>query len=143
MTPILCLWGIISLSSKKKKKSYILCKLGYTLILEPHPIYSQKSVFTIVFTKALLTIFADITPILCFWVIILLYPFPANKNYLLCKLGYTLNSEAPPHIIVRKSLTYSVNWDIPLIVEPPPHIYHPKPVFTIVFTKTLHTFLLI
>ena len=41
-------------------------------------------------------IFADITPILCFWAIIPLSSKNQKKSYILCKCGYTLNSGAPP-----------------------------------------------
>ena len=118
MTPILCFWAIIPLSSNKK--SYILCKFGYTLNTGPPPIYiSSNTGIYYSFHQNDTNILAEMTPMLCFWAIIPLSSKNKNESYILCKLGYALNSRAPPHI------------------------YRHKPVFTIVLTKTLHTFLLI
>ena len=71
MTPILCFLGYYT-PFQQTKKSYILCKLGYTLNsgAPPPHIYRPKPVFTIVLTK-------------------------------LCKLGYTLILETHPIYIVR------------------------------------------
>ena len=60
------------------------------LIVEPHPIYRQKLVFTISVHQKRTHIVADMTPI--FYVLGLSYPFPAKTKkmcYIFSKLGYT------------------------------------------------------
>ena len=107
------------LSSKNKKK-----RLTYSVNWGPHigappHISSEIGVHYNSVHQNVTYIFADMTPILCFWAII---PLSSKKT--------------------KQSLTYSVNWENPSYWSPT-HIYRPKPVFTIVFTNTIHTFLLI
>ena len=107
MTPILCFRAIIPRSSKKKSVTYSV-NWGIPFIMEPYPIYRQKSVFIIVFIKTLHT-FLLIWHL--FYVHGLSYPFPANKKkcYIFCKLGYTLYNGALPNISPEIGVHYSVH----------------------------------
>ena len=131
MTPIACFRTIIPLSMKNLKKYYILCKFGYTpwndiisskyvnldipLEMTSSPQNISYSTFIISFAKKLNTVGLVWH---LFYLLRLVYPFQwkiKKKCYILCKFGYAPYSEAPSHFYQHKSM------------------------FTIVFTKKLHT----